>query len=255
MEKSLIAITTDAQGASVVSARELHEFLEVRSRFADWFKNRVEKYSLIEGQDFVPVEGFSKNLEKGGRPEIDYALTLDTAKELAMVQNNEQGKAARQYFIDCEKQLRQVAAQPAPAVAPATDPLLLQILSTQSQLMAGQQAQLDQLRSDIAQIQAGHRPARSRPTLPGVRPPRTEPTHNAGLRSQINQQVNAYCVRRNTTPQEVYQYLYGRLQSVFGFDVYHLSRQSNESMLSVIERYGYLDRLYSLILSELAYIE
>ncbi|MGF7219100.1 anti-repressor protein [Spirosoma lacussanchae] len=65
------------------------------------------------------MEGFSKNLEKGGRPETDYALTLDMAKELSMVERNEKGKQARQYFIDCEKALRQVTtiaqapAQPA----------------------------------------------------------------------------------------------------------------------------------------------
>jgi anti-repressor protein len=77
----------------------------VKSRFNDWIVNRIKKYDLIENQDFV---AFTKILVNGGR-EIDYALTLDTAKELAMVEGNEKGKQARQYFIACEKKLRQAA--------------------------------------------------------------------------------------------------------------------------------------------------
>lgn len=105
--QELIHVATDSRGEQVVSARELHGFLEIRSKFADWIKNRIEKYGFTEKQDYITFEGFSKNLEKGGRPEIDYALTLDVAKELAMVEGNDKGKQARQYFIQCEKQLRQ----------------------------------------------------------------------------------------------------------------------------------------------------
>ena len=101
----LIKITTNEQGSGVVSARDLHEFLEVKSKFADWIKNRIAKYDFSEGVDYTELEGFSKNLEKGGRPEFDYALTLDMAKELSMVERNEKGKQARQYFIECEKKL------------------------------------------------------------------------------------------------------------------------------------------------------
>ena len=76
---------TEQNGEQLVSARDLHEFLEVKSKFADWIKNRIEKYGFEENQDFVTI---SKNLENGGR-EIDYILKLDTAKELAMAENNE----------------------------------------------------------------------------------------------------------------------------------------------------------------------
>ena len=81
----LIKIEINKNNEQLVSAKELHEFLEVKSKFADWIKNRIEKYGFEENQDFVTV---SKNLENGGR-EIDYILKLDTAKELAMVENNE----------------------------------------------------------------------------------------------------------------------------------------------------------------------
>ena len=83
--------------------KELHEFLEVRSKFADWVKNRISEYDFTVNQDFTTV---SKNLENGGRS-IDYYITLDMAKELSMVERNEKGKQARKYFIECEKKLTQ----------------------------------------------------------------------------------------------------------------------------------------------------
>ena len=67
---------TEQNGEQLVSARELHAFLEIKSKFADWIKNRIEKYGFEEKQDFITL---SKNLENGGR-EIDYILKLDMAK-------------------------------------------------------------------------------------------------------------------------------------------------------------------------------
>ena len=99
----------DSKGQKVVSARELHFYLEVQSKFADWVKNRIEKYGFIENVDYTT---FSKNLESGGK-QIEYAITLDMAKELSMVENNEKGKEARKYFIAVDKKLRQIVAQPA----------------------------------------------------------------------------------------------------------------------------------------------
>jgi anti-repressor protein len=90
----------------VVSARELYDFLQVQSKFADWIKNRIQQYSLVDGQDYTT---FSKILEKG-RPVTEYALTLSTAKELAMVENNEQGKVARLYFIEMERRAKDPVA-------------------------------------------------------------------------------------------------------------------------------------------------
>lgn len=73
---------TEQNGEKAVNARELHQFLEVKSRFGDWIKNRIEDYGFIENQDFVSV---SKNLENGGRT-IEYIISMDMAKELSMVE-------------------------------------------------------------------------------------------------------------------------------------------------------------------------
>ena len=92
-----------------VNARELHDFLEVKSRFNDWINNRIRDFGFVENQDFVTV---TKNLVSGGIQKEIY-LSIDMAKELSMVERNEKGKQARQYFIEMEK------------VAKSTDPMML----------------------------------------------------------------------------------------------------------------------------------
>ena len=95
----LIKLTKNKDGIETVNARELHEFLEVKSKFADWFKNRVSEFGFIENSDFVSV---SKILESGGRS-IEYHISIDMAKELSMLERNDKGKQARLYFIECER--------------------------------------------------------------------------------------------------------------------------------------------------------
>jgi anti-repressor protein len=102
----LIKISNE-NGKKTVNAIDLHSFLGSGQKFSDWIKNRVEQYSFIEGQDFTINLGKST----GGRPTQDYHLSLDMAKELSMVERNEKGKQARQYFIQCEEQLRTQAPQ------------------------------------------------------------------------------------------------------------------------------------------------
>lgn len=81
-----------------VSARDLHEFLEVKTAYKDWFPRMCE-YGFAEGQDFCSFLSEST----GGRPAQDAILTIDMAKEICMLQRNEKGKIARQYFLELEK--------------------------------------------------------------------------------------------------------------------------------------------------------
>lgn len=99
---------SEHNGQQVVSARDLHDFLGSKKQFGDWIAHRVKKYGLIENQDYVT---FSLNGEKG-RPTVEYALSLDAAKELSMVEGNARGKEARKYFIECEKELKVLAPKP-----------------------------------------------------------------------------------------------------------------------------------------------
>ncbi|WP_375631926.1 MULTISPECIES: antA/AntB antirepressor family protein [unclassified Bartonella] len=99
--------TINEESVQTVNARDLHSFLEVGKKFADWITERINKYNLVENQDFVcfPILG-SKG--RGGHNRKDYHLTLSVAKELSMLENNKKGKQARQYFIECERRAKQV---------------------------------------------------------------------------------------------------------------------------------------------------
>ena len=102
-------------GNPAVNARELHAFLEVQTRFNDWIKSRIEDFGFVENQDFT---AFTENPVKPetGRPRMEYALSLDMAKELSMLERNSKGRQARQYFIECERQAN--SAPPVPQTLP-----------------------------------------------------------------------------------------------------------------------------------------
>lgn len=92
-----------------VNARDLHKFLQVGRDFTTWIKGRIEQYIFVESVDYIIVENLSSpksgNAKARCQKLTDYHLTLDMAKELAMVENNEQGRKVRRYFIRCEKDL------------------------------------------------------------------------------------------------------------------------------------------------------
>lgn len=122
-------------GIQTVNARDLHGFLGIGKAFASWIQERIQQYGFTENQDFVVSSG-SGNNPKGGRPAKDYHITLDMAKELAMVERNEKGKQARQYFIECERKLKSSS----PAI-PQTLPEALRLAADLAERNA-QQAQL-----------------------------------------------------------------------------------------------------------------
>lgn len=122
-----IAVRTeqrDGETVQTVDARELHQFLEVGKDFSTWIKDRIGQYGFEEGRDFVaiaPQNGGAKRggvspksgeNSSGGRPRLEYHISLDMAKELSMVERNEKGKEARLYFIEAERRLRQASPDP-----------------------------------------------------------------------------------------------------------------------------------------------
>ncbi|OVE48556.1 antA/AntB antirepressor family protein [Chromobacterium violaceum] len=109
--------------ALLCDARDLHEFLQVGRRFATWIAERIAEYGFLENQDFAAI---SRKREIGhGRGRTDYHLTLDTAKELAMVERTEQGRRVRRYFIECEKRLQQQMTYRIPPADVAVDAVAL----------------------------------------------------------------------------------------------------------------------------------
>ena len=99
----------EREGRQLVSGRELHEFLEIRTKYKDWFRRMVE-YGFEEEIDFIRVaqKRATNNLKNPVTTVIDHAISIDMAKEISMIQRTEKGKIARQYFINCEKKLKEV---------------------------------------------------------------------------------------------------------------------------------------------------
>ena len=101
----LIKIEKSSVGGDLidtVNARELHGFLDVQTRYNDWIKNRIEQYGFGEGTDFLTL---TENLVSGGTQKTHH-VTVDMAKELAMVERNDKGREARKYFIECERRAK-----------------------------------------------------------------------------------------------------------------------------------------------------
>ena len=88
----------------LVNARELHQFLEIGKKFSDWIKDKIDKYNFVENQDYILISQ-NRETSSGGTKIIEYHISLDMAKEISMVERNDKGKQARQYFIECEKKL------------------------------------------------------------------------------------------------------------------------------------------------------
>ena len=97
----LIKIDVNENQEPVVSGRELHEALEIKTEYKKWF-DRMKEYGFTENTDYVRVTQKCHTL--GGEQEmVNHAIKLDMAKEIAMIQRNEKGKEVRQYFIQVEK--------------------------------------------------------------------------------------------------------------------------------------------------------
>ncbi|EFB1461193.1 antA/AntB antirepressor family protein [Escherichia coli] len=108
---------------NVVSARALHAELNIGKDFSTWITNRISEYGFVIGSDYAvhkmispkmgknPNDAACSHISRTGRPGKDYLLTLNTAKEIAMVERNDRGRAIRCYFIRCEEELAHVAPQ------------------------------------------------------------------------------------------------------------------------------------------------
>ncbi|NVK75814.1 MAG: antA/AntB antirepressor family protein [Oceanospirillaceae bacterium] len=124
MAMQLIPLHTrsiNEQTIDTVNARDLHTFLELGRDFSNWIKARIAQYGFEEGEDFILIRQNGRTKNQGGdRRSMNYFITLDMAKELAMVERNDKGKQARRYFIDCEKQLHEQKHLPATTPNTAT---------------------------------------------------------------------------------------------------------------------------------------
>jgi phage anti-repressor protein len=106
MENTLIEVKTGKNGIQTVSARLLHEKLEVTHRFNEWFEALL-KYDFVEGQDFTTVQTCTFVNNGAKRMITDYAVSVDMAKQICMLQRSDIGTKFRKYFIKCEQLLKE----------------------------------------------------------------------------------------------------------------------------------------------------
>ena len=131
-------------GIETVNARDLHLELKVGKVFAAWILERIEKYQFIDGQDFIVISEIGNN-PNGGRPFKEYHISIDMAKELAMVENNEQGRKIRQYFIEVEKRARQLTE----SKPPTGEKLIALALVEAQRFLAQKDAQIESMKPAV----------------------------------------------------------------------------------------------------------
>ena len=126
-------------------ARELHSFLNSERQYANWIQDRITQYGFIENQDYV-----IKITYTGRRPRKEYFVTLDMAKELCMVENNDKGKEARQYFIKCEKELQAIKFEAYVNKIAELDAVLIDKTKRHRREISGYKGKLTQANNQIA---------------------------------------------------------------------------------------------------------
>lgn len=104
---AVTAGTVGRVAIQTVDGRALHAFLGVGRDFSTWMKDRIRTYGFEKGADFETFEAAPQIRGVGKRGQkVEYVLTIDMAKELGMVENNERGRMVRRYFIDCERKAK-----------------------------------------------------------------------------------------------------------------------------------------------------
>ena len=102
--QNIIPFEVNEENDILVSARKLYNFLDIKTLFRTWFP-RMTEYGFEEGEDYIKL--YEKSNTSGGEQMIvDYMMKIDMAKEIAMIQRSEKGKAARKYFIEVEKKFK-----------------------------------------------------------------------------------------------------------------------------------------------------
>lgn len=111
IEEGIIPIYTNKSNEHLINARELFYALrgkESKTKFADWIKGRLVKYKFVENTDYICFRNFTKAEKYGNKTSIEYYLTIDTSKELCMIENTDNGRKIRRYFIEIDKRFRSI---------------------------------------------------------------------------------------------------------------------------------------------------
>lgn len=227
---ALIPISEN-NGKQAVSARDLYNFLGCTERFQSWFERQLQ-YGFVESVDYVGCKVFNTLANQELQ---DYAMTIDMAKEVSMIQRSEKGKEARTYFIACEKELKE---QQKPMTSAQMFALQANINLEYENRISNVEKRLDAIEQErdengkiLLEVSVS-----------------SEQIPDMTLRDKIRQLVNNYASASNTRQQDVWHKVYTQL-----YYLYHISIQNykkirrSESKLEIAERNHFLDKIYNII--------
>lgn len=227
----LIKVTTNEEGQQLVSGRELYEVLKVQQDYSDWIKKQLGNVDAVENDDFTLLKG--KTSKSGGRPGVEYILTVDIAKEICMCvgvapRTNEEtrrlSKQVRKYFIECEK----VAKQQIQTQIPNSPMDILKVMFSA----------LEEQKQDIVEVKQD------------VQNFKEEMPIFTSQRKEISKRVRALGVdllggKRSTAYQDkslrnrLYSDIYGQIHREFGVgSCDDIKRRDYSAVFSVIQSYS-----------------
>lgn len=217
IENELVPVYKISTGEKVVYGTELHTILGVKSKFADWVKNRLNDCEAMENEDF---DTFSKFLENGGRTK-EYIIKLDTAKEMAMLERNEKGKQVRRYFIEVEKKYK---ANKLVNLSP------IEQLQLQSQAILEVNDKIDEVKQELEDFKQDM-------PLMNIECDRiTTAVRKVGTRALGGKDSNAY--HDKSLSGKVYTDIYRELKRQFEVTSYKsIKRRQCDTAISIIEGY------------------
>lgn len=151
-----------------VNARDLHRNLGVGKDFSNWVKAQINRADLAENTDYLVIAQKGAQLPSGAKHSIDYHLTIDAAKNIAMLSGTAKGKQVRAYFIECENKLKTGSSLPVvkdPVLAAHIRTLIeVDAIKTEQQRQAGELARIQE---SVAVIEARTQPENKHFTVLG----------------------------------------------------------------------------------------
>lgn len=217
IENELVPVYVTNKGEKVVYGTELHAVLEVKSRFNDWIRNRLNDCEAIENEDY---ESLTKNLVSGGQAK-EYIIKLDTAKEMAMLERNEKGKQVRRYFIQVEKKYREAQKKPMTAI---------EQLQLQTQAILEVHAEIKAINEDLQQFK------QDMPILGIEEDKVTSAVKRKGVQCLGGKNSNAY--NDSSLRGKIYSDIHRELKRQFGVSTYKaIKRNQCDIAVKIIKEY------------------
>lgn len=208
IEVGLVNVYESKSKDRVVSGRELHEFLEIGTRYDTWFKRMIE-YGFVEGSDFIAVAQKRATAQGNETTFADHHMKLDMSKEVSMLQRNEKGKMARQYFIEVEKKYQQ---QNQLVPMSVEDMIIQQAMNhkeTRLKLEALEKKQ-EETESNVVEIKSYLTDSPDSKT--------------------IELSINKYARRNNMQSNEVRSMVYKKIEDLYGVDVMQRAKNAQKKL-------------------------